>query len=218
MTTLVNSTFASAGRRVPFWRYLLDKLLLPESSKPYGKDEIKAALLRAADELFGLRSPDAVSVRDVAARAGVNHALLHRHFGNKENLLKEVLLDHAVVFRTAASSAESAVQAASHMAAIAAARPAFTKIIAQLLISGHPPAEFVLEDGGVGRLTRRHINETAEDRPSDIAQLEVAVAMSLLFGWTLFSPFLLHAAGYSGSEKDSANFVASAIKTILSKK
>lgn len=56
------------------------------------KEKKKAAeILAAADELFGDVGYDAVSVRDVAARAGVNKALVFYYFGSKEELFAQVL-------------------------------------------------------------------------------------------------------------------------------
>jgi AcrR family transcriptional regulator len=49
----------------------------------------RAALLTAARELFASEGYDATTVRAVADRAGVNQALLFRHFGNKEGLFAE---------------------------------------------------------------------------------------------------------------------------------
>lgn len=49
------------------------------------------AILRAAAELFAERPPSRVTIRDVAARAGVNHSLVHRHYGTKDNLLRAVM-------------------------------------------------------------------------------------------------------------------------------
>ena len=60
---------------------------------PSGRDEVSAAVLAAAAELFAERGPSATSIRDVAARAKVNHGLVHRHFGSKEKLVGAVL-DH----------------------------------------------------------------------------------------------------------------------------
>ena len=45
------------------------------------------AILRAAAELMAEHSPSSVSLREVAARAGVNYGLIHRHFGTKDRLL-----------------------------------------------------------------------------------------------------------------------------------
>src|SRR5260370_15482142 len=50
-----------------------------------------AAVLDAANELFAARGPASVSVRDIAAAARVNHALVHRHFGPKHKVLQAVL-------------------------------------------------------------------------------------------------------------------------------
>ncbi|MBB5890782.1 TetR family transcriptional regulator [Kutzneria kofuensis] len=51
----------------------------------------KAALLRAAQELFTERGYERTTVRDIADRAGVNQALLFRYFGTKEDLFHAVL-------------------------------------------------------------------------------------------------------------------------------
>jgi len=58
---------------------------------PRGRTEVCDALVSTAMELFALRGPAAVSVREVAARAGVNHALTFRHFGSKDGLVQAVL-------------------------------------------------------------------------------------------------------------------------------
>jgi AcrR family transcriptional regulator len=55
----------------------------------------KAALLRAAQELFTERGYERTTVRDIADRAGVNQALLFRYFGNKEDLFQAVLANES---------------------------------------------------------------------------------------------------------------------------
>lgn len=51
----------------------------------------RARILEAADALFGELGFDAASTREIAERSGVNKALIHYHFGNKEGLLESVL-------------------------------------------------------------------------------------------------------------------------------
>jgi len=51
----------------------------------------KQAILRAARELFAARGVSGVSVRDIAAAAGVNHALVHRYFGTKDEMVAAIL-------------------------------------------------------------------------------------------------------------------------------
>lgn len=48
-------------------------------------------LLAAASELFAERGYERATVRDIAARAGVNQALLFRHFGSKRALFGEAV-------------------------------------------------------------------------------------------------------------------------------
>jgi AcrR family transcriptional regulator len=49
------------------------------------------ALLAAAVELFAEHGPASVSIRDIAHHAGVNHGLVHRHFGSRDELLAEAI-------------------------------------------------------------------------------------------------------------------------------
>src|ERR1700744_5973212 len=79
------------------------------AAKPIGKDEVSAAVLQAASELFAEKGPAATSIREVAARAGVNHGLLHRHFGSKRQLLAatlQYLADSAATLHDSGAPAE----------------------------------------------------------------------------------------------------------------
>lgn len=51
----------------------------------------RAALLEAAAKLFAERGFDRTTVRDIAALAGVNQALLFRYFGSKDALFAAVM-------------------------------------------------------------------------------------------------------------------------------
>jgi len=62
-----------------------------DSQRPSGRDEIMAAVLDAATKLFSTRPPSAVSVRQIADEAGVQHSVVHRYFGTKEDLLQAVI-------------------------------------------------------------------------------------------------------------------------------
>ena len=60
---------------------------LPEGDGEPDPSTAQQALVAAAVELFALRGPASVSVRDVARHAGVNQGLIYRHFGSKQALL-----------------------------------------------------------------------------------------------------------------------------------
>ena len=59
---------------------------------PRGDSQVtRRLILAAARDLFARRGVDGVSVREIAAAAGVNHALVHRYFGTKNDMVAEIL-------------------------------------------------------------------------------------------------------------------------------
>jgi AcrR family transcriptional regulator len=60
-------------------------------ARPKGRDSVIDAAIRAAADLFAEKNPSHVTVREIAARAGVSHALVHRYLGSKEEILGKVL-------------------------------------------------------------------------------------------------------------------------------
>lgn len=61
------------------------------NKKSSSRPDRTAEILAAADELFGERGYDAVSMRDVATRAGLGKALAFYYFNSKEELFERVL-------------------------------------------------------------------------------------------------------------------------------
>jgi AcrR family transcriptional regulator len=55
----------------------------------------RRAILAAARDLFARHGVDGVSVRQIAAAAGINHALVHRYFGTKDEMVAAIMLGEA---------------------------------------------------------------------------------------------------------------------------
>ncbi len=68
-----------------------------------GREQTTAAILDAAERLFAERGFTAVTVRDIAAEAGVSHALVHRYLGSKQHVYRAMLARRENVIRDAAS-------------------------------------------------------------------------------------------------------------------
>jgi AcrR family transcriptional regulator len=61
-----------------------------QPTRPYHHGDLRPALLRAAVEAIEQVGPAAMSLREVARRAGVSHAAAAYHFGDKAGLITAV--------------------------------------------------------------------------------------------------------------------------------
>jgi AcrR family transcriptional regulator len=66
---------------------------MPTTARPYHHGDLRPALLRAAVETIEEVGPAAMSLREVARRAGVTHPAATYHFGDKAGLLTAVATD-----------------------------------------------------------------------------------------------------------------------------
>jgi len=62
-----------------------------DEGRPIGREEVIEATTRAAIDLFSRSNPSQVSVREIASRAGVSHALVHRYMGSKDDIFHAAL-------------------------------------------------------------------------------------------------------------------------------
>ncbi|MFF2083341.1 TetR/AcrR family transcriptional regulator [Nocardia sp. NPDC058176] len=151
---------------------------------PTGRDAVRAAVLRHAAQLFAERGPTATSVRDIAERAGINHGLIFRHFGAKENLVAAVL-DHLgaehgpEVDLTGRNPVDPAIRL--HLT-----------VLARCLLDGYPVGQLQQRFPIMAALVDRAKSAGAD--PHDAA-LAAANAAALMVGWELFGPFLRAATG-----------------------
>jgi TetR/AcrR family transcriptional regulator, repressor for neighboring sulfatase len=155
------------------------------TAKPIGKEEVVAAVLEAASELFAEKGPAATSIREVAARAGVNHGLLHRHFGSKHQLLAATLqhlADSGANLRESGAPAEE-LEAAQELQA---------RVMVRSTLDGFPIEELQKRFPGMERFLEQVRSGVSDDRQ---ARLLAAHAMALQFGWGLMAPTLRVAFG-----------------------
>jgi TetR/AcrR family transcriptional regulator, repressor for neighboring sulfatase len=155
------------------------------TAKPIGKDEVVAAVLEAASELFAERGPAATSIREVAARAGVNHGLLHRHFGSKSQLL-------AATLQHLADSAAALRESGAPLEQLEAAREVQARVMVRSTLDGFPIEELQQRFPGIERFLEQVRSGHSDERK---ARLLAAHAMALQFGWGLMAPTLRVAFG-----------------------
>ena len=56
-------------------------------TRPRGREAVSTALIEASLDLFIERTPDHVTVREIAQHADVNQGLVHEYFGSKDGLI-----------------------------------------------------------------------------------------------------------------------------------
>ncbi len=158
------------------------------------------ALLASAVELFAEHGPASVSIRDVARHAGVNHGLVHRHFGSKDDLLAE------------------AIEVGSFSLLPGAFAPAGFDIddVVHAMHHGSPSprtiARILVDDVAVGRVRPRYPvlsgllalvrGVPADARPPGLAdpRAAAAAAASLVVGSALWGRGLSEAFGLDGDD------------------
>jgi AcrR family transcriptional regulator len=150
---------------------------------PTGRDEVSAAVLSAAAELFAERGPAATSIRDIATRSKVNHGLIFRHFGAKDRLVGAVL-DHLVGQLT------ELLDAGAPAADVDRAIDRHTRVMARALLDGYPAAQLQTSFPNIARLLDEVVPRYDDEAA---ARLAIANALALQIGWRLFGPFLRRA-------------------------
>lgn len=185
---------------------------------PRGRDEVVAALLDAAGRELAAKGAAGASVRAIAAAAGVNHGLVHRHFGSKEAMVAAVLDDLAGRIGARAAADPAWPFGATETEAAAAAPgddellDRFWRVLARTILDGGDPAALQRHhpyvQGAVARLRERGL-------PDDGARLAAAQAVALTLGWLLFEPFLEGAAGLDRATRPDRRRALSAAVTAL---
>jgi len=151
-------------------------------------------VLTATRDLVAERGPDGFSVRDIAGRAGVNHALVHRHFGTKADVLEQVLAEEgrAVVAAITEAGLPTSGQAPGEVVArlldVLAARPTYWRALVNAVLDAPEAAV-----PGTSSTTELF---SGLWRGADAAGADAtAVAGASVLGWLIFGEFMVEATG-----------------------
>lgn len=151
-------------------------------------EETRAAALAAAIDLFGEFGYRGCSLAQIASRAGIVQSGLHHHFGTKEKLLLEALVEHYPVSVTRPdieAIARGEVDFATEIVRVTRSNVRdphlirfFSVMTGESLTDGHPAAEFFIER--YARLRTSFANAIAEslnvsDSPVATARIELIV-------------------------------------------
>jgi AcrR family transcriptional regulator len=155
--------------------------------RPTGRDEVRAAILDAAAGRFANEGTNA-SLRDIAADAGVNLGLIHRHFGNKDDLLRAVLGRETDAAAKFVADQPDLPTAARHIFESTRTNDRYIRTLAWLLLSETQTEQFQEQYPAIRALRDRA--DSAEQ------ELGLLAALAMTYGWSVFGDQLVAAFGY----------------------
>ena len=155
-------------------------------------------MLTATRALVAERGPDGFSVREIAARAGVNHALVHRHFGTKADVLEQMLAAdaEAVVAAVLESGLPTSGQAGGEVVAelldLLAEHPSYWRTLVHAVLDS-PEAALPGTASTTELFSGLWRSSDAEGDPG--RAIDTSVAGMTVLGWLIFGRFMTDATG-----------------------
>ena len=185
----------------------------PVDARPHGREQVRSAVLTATSALVAERGPDGFSVREIAARAGVNHALVHRHFGTKADVLEQMLAAdaEAVVAAVVESglpiSGEAGGEVVAELLDVLAARPSYWRTLVHAVLDS--PEAALPGTASTTELFSGLWRDTDDERA-----VPTSVAGMTVLGWLIFGQFMTDATGAEPEKTRRA--VADQVATLIS--
>ena len=177
--------------------------------RPTGREAVRRSILRAARRRFA-REGGRASLRTIAEDAGVNVGLIHRHFGRKDELIREVIDD-------AVDAGLRYADPAGGMGAMflqAAEDTEFMRMIAWLSLESGPDGASPLADA-----PRRTIDavRSASLHPGPDRDARLMTALTVIYGWSLLRREVLSAFGVPDDRRAEVERRIAALLTDLTR-
>ena len=168
--------------------------------RPRLDDEMVPRILDAAERLFASRSRLTVSIRDIAAEAGLPHSAIYRYFESKDEVLRQVLvrgrqrqLERDAASREAGSTLDGAVDW------LMTANRALLIAVVRAALEGETPSSLGLdEQDSTAEALTRVLEEGAYPFRIQAGQdprVIAAAVTALSLGWAAAEEWIVETAG-----------------------
>ncbi|MGG7102358.1 TetR/AcrR family transcriptional regulator [Rhodococcus sp. 24CO] len=161
--------------------------------KAWGRDEVRHAVLRAARTKFAAKGMS-VTLRELAQDAGVNLGLIHKHLGNKDDILRAVLARNSQQSASVVENVESLSEAMRRLFLVGVADPDYVRIATWLTLDGRTDLLPTDEADGGTILAR-------SGRSSDSVDVRIVFGLAAIAGWSLFGSEILNNADVPASDR-----------------
>lgn len=153
---------------------------------PKGRAEVEAALIVATAAMCRERSPASVTLRGIAAKAGVNHGQVRHYFGSKAELVAATIeyLEEPMLGRLDTNTPEAS---AEKLLVSLIEDPAFTRMLGWLLANEVEPSSVGLRFRFGREFIAQLCREGADLQAATVAASQVMVVCA---GWPMIRPLL----------------------------
>jgi AcrR family transcriptional regulator len=191
----------------------------PPSTAHAPGDGRRGRILNVAERLFAERGYSNVSVRDIAAEAGVTHPLIYYHWGSKEGLLAATVARSQGRVRArleAAGAVDAAVIAADETLRH---NRLYVLTLTRALLDGMPPSSWPGGFPGIEAALAMLLDEARADGEDETgARLRLACVVAMLDGWVLIEDQLLEMVGLSADDRERGRVeLLAAIRKVLAR-
>jgi len=186
---------------------------LAEREAAHGPDDAKGAILRAAAELMAERSPSEVTLREIAARAGVNYGLIHRHYRTKDRLLVEIFQEFTDYGAEQIRASESIHEAIERTFTLDAG--GFARILSWVALDGAPAENTFADKSGMAVFQQLITREWATSEWADGSgasrrdefdpRVVSSFVMLMISVWDFFAPYMQQVDDWGDRDRDDVH-------------
>ena len=161
------------------------------NAKPYGREQVIESIIDATLSLWSAKGPAEVSLRAIAARAGVNYGLVYRHFRTKEAVIRAAMdrvVARSMMYTEDCTDLVDAMDSVLPRSTGAHARLLAWAILQYLMDDVMPAEDPFLQR--LRELAKADVPADAPD-PDTAAKVKAGSLLAMLYGWRLFEPYLV---------------------------
>jgi TetR/AcrR family transcriptional regulator len=176
--------------------------------------QVRARIVKSAEHLFATRGYSGAGIRDIARSAGVNSAMIHYYFGNKEGLYHTILETAAIEVRgellkaisIAGSVDERVSQFVRAYAAYIFSHPDLARILHRELLAGGPHLKEIAQQTFVAnyQIAREWMRQGVRHR--ELRSIDIDLAPISLIGMILIfqiaQPIIAVTLGREGYDEE----------------
>lgn len=182
------------------------------AAKPRGREDVIDAIIDATASLWEESGTAELSLRTIAARAGVNYGLVHRHFGTKAEVMRATMQRQFAGAYELIATAPTLIQAIDLFLSVSSG--ALARRLAWAVLQGAAAELRLSEDPFLERLCELAAQGSGGQFTAGSREARVLVGsvVTVMFGWRLYEPYVVNGLGLDRLTRPELN---ASIRSVL---